>query len=100
MTWNKVSHHHTTFLIFFLFFPFFFPLDHGIMDFIFFIADHDKITCHELFIYYLFLVLSKKDFGVICYNGHVHMYCIYTRYIDACIYQGLNLRPHGSTPRF
>jgi len=27
------------------------------------------------------------------------MYCIYTRYIDACIYQGLNLRPHGSTPR-
>jgi hypothetical protein len=31
---------------------------------------------------------------------YTFVHFIYTKYINACIHQGLNPRPHGSAPKF
>ncbi len=57
-------------------------------------ACHVKITCHNKFYFFYFV---KKKVSTSLAMTYMFVYCIYTIYIDACIHQSLNPRPHGST---
>ncbi len=96
MMWNNMPCHHKNLLFYFFIF-----LDHGIMEswIVFFVTSCcDKITCHEKNL--IKKKLSKENFDTICHNVHMFTNYIYTKYVYACIHQGLNPRPYGNTPRF
>ncbi len=81
----------------------FFVLDHGVMDCIFIMTCHDKITCCEFFLisnFILFFSFVNKFFLTPFAIMYTFVHFIYTKYINACIHQGLNPRPHGSAPKF
>jgi hypothetical protein len=91
MMWNNTPCHHTIFKILFL--------DHGITDYIF-LSWHDVTKLHVMKNFnFFFKKLSKTNFDTICHDVQMFINYIYTIYVYACIYQGLNPRLHGSTPR-
>jgi hypothetical protein len=66
--------------------------NHEVTDLIFFMAHCDKITRHEfLFIYFRF---CQKQILTPFTMMYMFVHYIYTRYIDAHIHEGLNLRPY------
>jgi hypothetical protein len=73
------------------------------MDCIFVMICHDKITCYEEFLisnFILFFGFVNKNILTPFAIMYMFVYFIYAKYINACIYQGLNPRPHGSAPNF
>ncbi len=84
MMWNKMPYHHTNVSNFI--YIFFKSSNHG---FFFFFMTHHGITCREFFNYFFFPILTS--FSMM----YMFVYCIYMRYIDAHIHQGLSLRPRG-----
>jgi hypothetical protein len=56
-----------------------------------------KLHAMNLFIFKI-LILSKTilmSFAMM----YIFVHCIYMRYMDACIHEGLNLQLHGATSR-
>jgi hypothetical protein len=94
--------HHVIIQLFFWFGLVLFFLDHGVMDCIFVMICHDKITCREIVLisfYFIFGFVNKfflTPFAIM----YMFVHFIYTKHINACIHQGLNPRPHGSAPKF
>jgi hypothetical protein len=97
--WCGITHHiiipKKSFFILFIYFI----LDHGVTDYIFAMACHDKTTCFEKKLKHFLFWFCQQN--VVTHFAMIYMYVnnICTRYVNVHIHQGLNPRPHGSTPR-
>jgi hypothetical protein len=75
-------------------FSLFLFLDHGTIDCTFITTCHDKLTCHKILVFFV-------DKNVLMSFLMMYMFVNYicTKYIKACIHQGLKPKLHGITFR-
>jgi hypothetical protein len=83
MTWNNTPCHH----------PIFYFILFWIME------TWHVVTKLHVMNFFKKQFWSENKFFAICYDVYMFIDYIYTIYVYERIHQGLNPRPHGSTPR-